>query len=240
MPATNDIIGLACRDYLQQPDDTLQIEVWSDVAELEQLPVNHFFRSYEEMPALEQEALKLCRGRVLDMGAGAGPHALWLQQKGLEVWAAEVSPLACEVMHQRGVNNILNTGLFELKSPQNFDTLLMLMNGTGLVGKTEQLPRFFNQARKLLAPGGQILVDSTDLRYLFLEDDGSFLINLNDRYYGEVIYRMSYNGHQSRRFPWLFIDAPLLGYYAEQNGFTCEKIADGPHFDYLARLTPTD
>ncbi len=240
MSPNNDVIGLACRDYFQQPDESLNIEVWSDVAEPEQLPVNHLFRSYDEMPELEQEALKLCRGRVLDMGAGAGPHSLSLQQKSLEVWAAEVSPLACEVMHQRGVNNILNTSLFELKSPQRFDTLLMLMNGTGLVGKTEQLPRFFNQARKLLAPGGQIIVDSTDLRYLFVEDDGSFLINLNDRYYGEVIYRMSYKGHNSRRFPWLFIDAPLLAWYAELNGFTCEKMAEGLHYDYLARLAPID
>lgn len=88
-----------------------------------------------------------------------------------------------------------------------------------------------------MAPGGQILVDSSDLRYLFLQDDGSILINLNDKYYGEVEYRMSYKNQKGRRFPWLFIDDQLLEYHANQNGFDFERVAEGDHFDYLARIT---
>jgi SAM-dependent methyltransferase len=237
MPVSKDIIGLACQDYFQQPDESLHIEVWSDVADTEQMPVQHLFRDYKHMPALEQTALQLCRGRVLDMGAGAGPHALWLQEKGMEVWAAEISPAACEVMRARGVKNVVNADLFDLQLPQRFDTILMLMNGIGIVGQVDRLKNFFDLARRLLAPGGQLILDSTDLRYLFLEDDGSFLVNLNDRYYGEVIYRMIYNGQKGRRFPWLFIDDQLLEYYANLNHFHFEKLATGPHFDYLARLT---
>ncbi len=240
MPAPIDIIGRACHDYYNHPDENLQIKVWSNIVETDYIPVSHFFRDYEDMPALEQTALRHCRGRVLDMGAGAGSHALWLQKQELEVWAAEISPGACEVMKQRGVGNILQQDIFKLPGNKKYDTLLMLMNGIGMVGTLNRLKGFFTLARRLLAPGGQILVDSSDLRYLFLQDDGSILINLNDRYYGEVEYRMNYGEEKGRRFPWLFIDDQLLAHYAENNGFRFEKLQEGDHYDYLARMTTKD
>ncbi len=235
-----DIIGNACQDYFNHPDDNLNIEVWSDIAETDFIPVNYLFRPFKEMPVLEQNALQGCRGKILDIGAGAGSHALWLQQKNLNVSALEVSAGACKVMQQRGVQQILREDFFELPESSKYDTLLMLMNGIGIVGTINRLPEFFTKARNLLAPGGQILVDSSDLRYLFLQDDGSILINLNDKYYGEVEYRMSYKGLKGRRFPWLFIDDQLLEYHAHKNGFSFERLAEGEHFDYLARLTVKD
>ena len=143
-------------------------------------------------------------------------------------------------MQQRGVRHILHQDIFELPGNQKYDTLLMLMNGIGMVGQVKKLKNFFQLADRLLAPGGQILVDSSDLRYLFIQDDGSILINLNDRYYGEVEYRMSYKGQKGRRFPWLFIDDQLLAHYAEKNGFRFEKLQEGDHYDYLARMTKKD
>jgi SAM-dependent methyltransferase len=237
MPTSPDIIGNACRDYFNHPDDTLNIEAWSDIAETDYIPVSHLFRNYRDMPLLEQTALQHCHGRILDLGAGAGSHALWLQKQRKDVTALEISSGACQVMQKRGVQNIVQQDLFELSSEKKYDTLLMLMNGIGIVGTTVRLKEFFSVAKQILAPGGQILVDSSDLRYLFLEDDGSILINLNDKYYGEVAYRMSYDNQEGRRFPWLFIDDQLLGYYAEQNGFYFERLAQGDHYDYLARLT---
>lgn len=237
IPEPLDIIGNACSDYLQKPDNNLSIKVWSNIAETDVIPVHYLFRPYKEMPKLEQQALDLCKGKVLDIGAGAGSHALWLQEQKLDVTALEISPGACAVMQQRDVRNILQEDFFALAEEEKYDTLLMLMNGIGIVGTTDRFKEFFTVARKLLKPGGQILVDSSDLRYLFLQDDGSILINLNDSYYGEVEYRMSYKGRKGRRFPWLFIDDQLLQYHAEKNGFRFERIAEGEHFDYLARLT---
>jgi SAM-dependent methyltransferase len=234
--STIDIIGTACRDYYHHPDDNLKIEVWSNIAETDHIPVNYLFRSFAQMPLLEQTALKHCKGKVLDIGAGAGSHALWLQQQGLEVTALEISAGACDVMQKRGVKNVRQTDFFSLTSQTKYDTLLMLMNGIGIVGTTHRLKDFFALARKLLNPGGRILVDSSDLRYLFLEDDGSILINLNNKYYGEVEYRMSYKGRKGRRFPWLFIDDQLLAYHAEKNRFRFERIAEGNHYDYLAKI----
>ncbi len=236
-PESLDIIGTACSDYLQKSNKNQKIEVWSNIAETDIIPVHYLFRPYDEMPPLEQEALKQCQGKVLDIGAGAGSHALWLQEQNFDVTALEISPGCCEVMQKRGIKNILKKDFFSLTGETRYDTLLMLMNGIGIVGTNDRLKEFFTVARKLLKPGGQILVDSSDLRYLFLEDDGSILINLNDQYYGEVEYRMSYNGQKGRRFPWLFIDDQLLEYHAEKNGFRFERIVEGEHYDYLARLT---
>lgn len=237
IPQGQDVMGQAGIDFLLAGNREAAIKVWSDVAETDEMPVRYLFRSYHEMPMLEQKALSLCRGRVLDVGAGMGSHALYLQQQNLQVEALEMSPLSCEVMKQRGVKEVVNGDFFSLNPEVRYDTILMMMNGIGLVGKISQLPRFFKQAAKLLAPGGQILLDSSDLRYLFLDDDGSMLVNLSGRYYGEVVYKMSYEQYQGKRFPWLFIDDELLSYYAGLNGFRFDKIIDGPHYDYLGKLT---
>ncbi|SFE78446.1 Methyltransferase domain-containing protein [Thermophagus xiamenensis] len=231
-------MGRACVDYYHTSDDSLNIEVWSNVAETDVIPVNYLFRSYHQMPALEITALQHCRGHVLDIGACAGPHSLWLQEHGHKVTALETSPGACEIMQKRGVRNIIHDDFFRLSANCQYDTLLMMMNGMGIVGSINRLGTFFAKARRLLAPGGQIVVDSSDLRYLFLQDDGSLLIQLNNKYYGEVEYRMSYKGEKGRRFPWLFIDDQLLEFYAGKHGFRMERLALGNHYDYLARLTP--
>jgi 2-polyprenyl-3-methyl-5-hydroxy-6-metoxy-1,4-benzoquinol methylase len=236
IPPKHDVIGQAGIDFMLSGNNEKSIKVWSDVAEVDFLAVRYFFRDFNEMPLLEQKALMLSKGRILDVGAGMGSHALYLQNLKMDVTALELSPLACEVMKRRGVANVLNDDFFDLKSEVKYDTILMMMNGIGLVGKISQFPRFFKQAANLLAPGGQILIDSSDLRYLFLDDDGSLLVNLSGRYYGEVVYKMSYEECQGKRFPWLFIDDELLAYYAGLNGFKFEKLAEGPHYDFMGRL----
>lgn len=237
MDSKYDIIGRAGMEFLLSGDRSKQIKVWSDVAETDFLPVPYLFRSFHEMPQLEQKALMLCRGRVLDVGAGMGSHTLYLQEKGVDVTSLELSPTACQVMARRGVVQVVNNDFFKFTPTEKFDTILMLMNGIGIVGETSRLADFFSTAKRMLNVGGQILLDSSDLRYLFLDDDGSMLVNLNDRYYGEVVYKMSYDEFNGKRFKWLFIDDELLAHYASKNGFRFEKLADGPHYDYLARLT---
>jgi SAM-dependent methyltransferase len=231
-----DIMGQAGLEYLLSGKRNAQIKVWSDIAETDMLPVHYLFRSFHEMPALEQKALMLNRGRVLDVGAGMGSHSLYLQEKGVDVTALDVSPLCCEVMQRRGVKQVVNNDFFKFQSDQKFDTIYMLMNGVGVLGTTNRFPLLFQTLSSLLNEGGQVIIDSSDLRYLFLNDDGSFLINLNGKYYGEVNYKMSYGEFTGKKFLWLFIDDELLGYYAKESGFEFEKLAEGQHYDYLGRL----
>lgn len=232
----NDPLGAACRDYLAG-DKKAQIIVQSDVVEDVVLPVEYLFRSFNQMPELEKMALTLSRGKILDVGAGAGTHALHLQQSNKQVYANEISAAACNVMQQRGVKHILQQDFYTLPEQEKFDTILMLMNGIGIAQETANLNRFFDKIKSLLAPKGCLLVDSSDIRYLFEDEDGSLLINLNAEYYGEISYAMSYKDIKGKSFKWLFIDDELLKYYAEQNGLKMEKVADGHHYDYLSKLT---
>jgi len=231
-----DPLGAACLDFLNGQKNA-QIIVQSNIVEDDVLPVEYLFRSFNDMPDLEKKALTLSQGKILDVGAGAGSHALYLQQCKKEVYANEISHDACYVMAQRGVKNILEQDFYLLPEDNKYDTILMLMNGIGLAGDTDNMGKFFKKVKALLNPGGSLLVDSSDVRYLFEDDDGSLLINLNDSYYGEISYRMKYKDVQGKSFKWLFIDDELLKYYAEKNGFAMEKIADGHHYDYLAKLT---
>ncbi len=236
METKNDPLGAACLEYINGVTNT-NIIVESDVAEDDVLPVNYLFRDFDSMPDLEKKALTLSYGKILDVGAGAGSHSLYLQNNNKEVYANEISPAASAVIQQRGIRNILNQDFFSLPNDIKYDTILMLMNGIGIVGTTERLGIFFEKVKQILAPNGCLLIDSSDLRYLFEEDDGSLLVNLNEAYYGEICYRMRYKNIRGKTFPWLFIDDELLKFYAERNGFLMEKIEDGPHYDYLAKLT---
>jgi hypothetical protein len=113
----------------------------------------------------------------------------------------------------------------------------MLMNGTGIIGTLENMPVFFNRMRQILKPDGSVLIDSSDLRYLFEEEDGSLMIDLADDYYGLLDYQMQYKDVLGEPFDWLYVDFDTLAFYAEENGFKAELLAEGEHYDYLAKLT---
>ncbi len=231
-----DPMGAAISDYFHH-GKAGRLRVFSSEFDEDEIPVPQLFRTYTEMPALEQTALSMAKGRILDAGAGSGCHALALQDMGKEVCAIDISPLSVEVMKERGVKEVCHTNLFSEHFQDSFDTILMLMNGSGLIGKVTNMPDFFRRMKQLLRPGGCVLMDSSDLRYLFEEEDGSFLIDLAGDYYGEVDFKMQYKNVRGDAFDWLYIDFQTLSYYADECGFQAELIQQGEHYDYLARLT---
>ena len=235
LSADKDPMGAAILDF-QKQGKAARLRVLSSMFEEDEMPVKHLFRSTREMPMLEQKALQLAKGRVLDIGAGAGCHALALQEKGLAVKAIDISPLSCEAMKLRGVKDAECINLFDDHLGMGFDTILLLMNGTGIAGKIEHLPALFQRLKALLNPGGQILIDSSDLKYIYENEDGSFDINLNGAYYGEVDYQMVYKNVKGDRFDWLYVDFPLLKSIAETCGLHGELVEEGEHYDYLARF----
>ncbi|OYT16799.1 MAG: SAM-dependent methyltransferase [Bacteroidetes bacterium 4572_77] len=230
-----DVMGWALMDhYKGQENVTLKVSI--DVAGEENYAASYFFRDYSEMPDLEKKALDLSSGKILDVGAGTGIHALELQKRGQEVCALEISDINVQIMQERGVTHVIHADFFKLQD-QKYDTLLFLMNGIGLVKNMQGFEEFFQQCQALLNPGGQILFDSSDLLYLYEEEDGSYLINLNEKYYGEVIFQTEYKGEKGEAFPWLFVDFDNLNHQADKYGFQAELIQSGMHFDYLARIT---
>lgn len=206
-----------------------RLRVFSPLFEEDEIPLVTLFRSYETMPKIERKALDMAKGKVLDVGAGAGCHSLVLQKRGLDVTAIDISPLSVETMRERGVRKVMEQDFFTLEG--NYDTILMLMNGIGIVGTLEQMPEFFKQIDKILASGGQLLCDSSDISYVFDDDMPDM------DYYGEQSFWMQYKDTIGEPFPWLYIDAETLRKVADANGFIAEVVAEGDHYDYLARIT---
>lgn len=232
-----DPMGSAIADYFHQRK-TDRLRVFSSQFDEDEIPVSQLFRTLQAMPPLERTALKMSSGHILDVGAGSGCHTLALQARGKKVDAIDISPLSVEVMKLRGVHNANQINLFDERFCGSYDTILMLMNGSGIIGKLENMPQFFFKMKQLLNPGGCILMDSSDLRYLFEDEDGSFVIDLAGDYYGEIDFRMQYKEIEGETFDWLYIDFQTLSFHAKQNGFQAELIQEGKHYDYLAKLTP--
>lgn len=230
-----DPMGAAIRDYFRQ-GKSAQLKVLSSLFDDDEMPVAHLFRSYHEMPPLEQRALNEARGKVLDVGAGAGCHALALQERGFDVTAVDISPLSCETMKERGVANVECVNIFNQRFQERFDTLLLLMNGTGIAGKLSRLPQLLSRLKQLMTPGAQILIDSSDLRYIYEDENGVLDVDLDGAYYGEVDYQMTYRNIIGKSFDWLYADSVVLAESCRQCGLKCEILAQGNHYDYLARI----
>ena len=230
----DDPFGLAISDYFKKGKATPLI-INTNYTENEEIPVSYFFRTEKEMPGIEQEALKRCKGKTLDVGAAAGCHSIVLQKKGYSVTALEISAKAVEVLRKRGIQKVVQSNILAFEAEQ-FDTILLLMNGAGIGETTNGLKELLIHLKSLLKTDGQILIDSSDIKYLFAEDDGSVWVDLaTTNYYGEMEYEVIYKNTTSK-FRWLFIDFERLKQVAKEAGFRTELVANGNHFDYLAQL----
>jgi cyclopropane fatty-acyl-phospholipid synthase-like methyltransferase len=199
------------------------------------MEVAYLFRDFNSMPKIEQTALQLAKGKILDVGCGAGSHSLYLQEKGLEVTAIDISSNAIKACELRGIKMALVQNVLDIEN-EKFDTILLLMNGTGIFGSLNNTAVYLQKLKSLLAPNGQILIDSSDIIYMFDEaEDGSKWIPA-DGYYGELTFSISYKNQTEDPFPWLYLDYNTLQNAAHSNGLQCELLAKGVHFDYLARL----
>lgn len=230
----NDPFGEAILDYFESgkaPD----LIINSNYTEDENIPVSYLFRTKKEMPKTELAALENCRGKILDVGAAAGCHAILLQENGFDVTALEKSEKACEVLLKRNIKKVVCANIYNY-SESRFDTILLLMNGTGIGETLAGLEKLLGHLKNLLAENGQILIDSSDIKYLFEEEDGSYWIDLaNESYYGEMKYEVKYKTSVSN-FKWLFVDFQNLRKVAKKVGLKCNLLEKGEDNDYLAQL----
>lgn len=232
----SDPIGQAVSNFYFQNDNT-PIKVFSRVVEDEDMPPEYFFRKINDMPLLERIALKKCEGKVLDVGACAGCHSVWLQSKKIDVTALEISQLCCNVLKNRGILKVENSTVLSYHQSK-FDTILLLMNGIGIAGTISGLSILLKHLKTLLNKGGKILLDSSDLIYLYEQDDGTFLVDISaENYYGEIDYQLTYKDIKGDFFSWLFADQIILSDIADEIGFNTKILEYGPHYNYLAELT---
>ena len=235
MNSKMDPMGRAIADY-HKTGTADKLRVFSPMFEEDEIPLQTLFRKYEDLPEIERKALDMATGRTLDVGAASGCHSLVLQKKGIDVTAIDISPLAVETMKDRGVLKVIEQDFYTLEG-QQYDTILMLMNGIGIVGTLDRLPGFFQVLDKILALGGQVLCDSSDISYVFEDETGMIDIPEDMGYYGEHSFQMQYKDTIGEPFDWLYIDADTLRQRADRFGYAVEVVAEGDHYDYLARIT---
>ncbi len=225
-----DVLGNAMHDYYF---NTNPQKLWinNNYGEPEEMPVKIYFRDEKRMPKLEQIALKLCAGKVLDVGAGAGSHSLVLQQNGIDVTAIDISPKAVDVMRHRGVKDALISDVFSYQN-KTFDTLLFMMNGIGFTGNIEKLRLFLQHAKTLIHKGGQLLFDSSDVAYLY-----DYKLPERETYYGEIMYQYKYKNECTDWFTWLYIDRYLLTKVGSKEGWKTEVLGEDDWDRFLVKLT---
>ncbi len=231
----NDIFGAAITDYFETGVPN-SIIVRSNEFDDDEIPIPYLFRTFPKMPKIEQKALDLSFGKVLDVGCGAGSHSLYLQnKKKLDVTAIDTSAGAVNICKKRGVITVSNIDFYNHKG--KYDTILLLMNGSGIIGTLNNFASFFDKLKSLLTSNGQVLIDSSDLIYLFEDENGEYWVDAAQGYYGEMQYQLDYKNKTSQKFDWLYVDYNTLQRAAVFNDFNCELITEGDHYDYLAKLT---
>ena len=228
-----DVFGTAILDY-QLGNCSEDLITSTSITEVDSLPLPYLFRNHSEMPSLEKTALKLSKGTVLDIGCGAGSHSLYLKSKGLKVKSIDISVGAIEACRLRGLNqaHVLDV----MDETASFDTLLLLMNGSGIFQSLAHTPFVLSHLKTLINPEGQILIDSSDIKYMYEDEDVGYWMDATKDYYGELDYTVRYK-NQEATFSWMYLDFENLKIASEQAGLRCELIEEGPHFDFLAKIT---
>jgi 2-polyprenyl-3-methyl-5-hydroxy-6-metoxy-1,4-benzoquinol methylase len=224
-----DVFGKVLKDhYLGRQKGKLWLH--NSYGSPEDMPVDIFYRNKFEISELESIAIDLCKGKTLDIGAGVGSHALILQNKGIDVTAIEISEVACDIMQKRGVKKVVNKDIFQFEGEQ-FDTIIMMMNGIGLCGDMEGLERFLEHLKKLIQPGGQVIFDSSDIAYLYKADDF-----ISKKYYGEISYQYEYQKVKGNWFKWLYVDFNTLEQIAQKFEWQIELIFEDEMDQFLVRM----
>jgi SAM-dependent methyltransferase len=231
-----DLFGKAILDF-QTKNSPENIITETSISEEDEMSVDYLFRSYAEMPLLEQKALELAKGKILDVGCGAGSHGLYLQnERNLDVTSIDISANAIQACQLRGLKNTRVQDVLDIEN-ETFDTITLLMNGTGIFGTIKNTPKFLQKLKSLLKENGQILIDSSDIIYMFDEDEDGGKWLPSNGYYGELEFNITYKGEKEKSFPWLYLDYNTLQNAAHDNGLKCELILEGEHYDYLAKLS---
>lgn len=222
--------GQAILDYYKGKQE-IKLVLGNSYGEPEEMPVEAFFTEPDEFSEIERTAMTHCRGKVLDIGAAAGAHALFLQAFEAPIYALDNSPGCAETMRLSGVKKVIQEDYQIHKG--NYDTILLMMNGLGIAGKLEGVPKLLSRCRDLLNPGGHIVFDSSDISYLYEEG-----VEKPDGYFGEVRYRYEYNGQNGDWFDWVYVDQTMLQSIVAKEGLEMEVILTDDQTDqYLGIIS---
>jgi SAM-dependent methyltransferase len=228
--------GLALEKYFKGDKDIKIIYHRDDGQETEDL-IEGYFRTYPNFSELEKIAIDRCKGKILDIGSGTGPHTLELQKRGFDVLAIDISKKACEIMKKRGVKRTECKTPYEINE-KNFDTIIILGCSIGFVADLKGLKRFLKYAKTLLSKEGFILMDSRDIRITDNSKHIEYQQNntRKGKYRGEIRLQIEFNGVKGELFQILHIDPDTLKDLAKDLGWKCEILSENESGLYLAKL----
>jgi SAM-dependent methyltransferase len=235
-----DAYGREIYDYLNE------LPGHRDVAEIVERDDGYFdtsggpkayFSEYKHWLPFERKAMRFARGKVLDIGSGAGRHALYLQNKGLEVTAVDNSPLAIEVCRQRGIKHTSITPLNEISAELGiFDTVIMMGNNFGLFGSYKGAKRLLKKLHGITSERGRIIASSGDVykteipEHLFYQES-----NRNKgRMGGQLRIRIRYKKYVTPWFDYLRVSKQELEDILENTGWQANKYLDSETAMYIA------
>jgi SAM-dependent methyltransferase len=204
--------------------------------------VDWYFAPFRDWWVQERRAMRLVRGRVLDVGSGPGRFATYLQEKGHPVVAMDVSPLAVDLARRRGVHDARAGSLNQVLEPEErFDTVLLLGNNIGLLQDRQHGARFLRRLARLSTPRGRILAGSFD------PYDGADEVDLRyheqnrrcGRMAGQLRIRIRYRHFATPWFDFLFASREEVAAIAAATGWTARRfIDDGPGYVAVLEREP--
>ena len=228
-----DAFGHGVYDYFSGQVDTAEIIERDDGYIDTSGGPNAYFWEYKNWPLVEKKAMRFARGKVLDIGSGAGRHSLYLQAKGLDVLAIDNSPLAVEVCKLRGLKNAQVVPINQINSRLGiFDTVLMLGNNFGLFGSFSGAKRLLKRLIKITSENGRIIAQSNNM---YRTKDPAHLSyqKLNrkrGRMAGQVRIRVRYKKYATPYFDYLMVSKEEMENILEGTGWKVNKFieSDGP------------
>lgn len=229
--------GIALEDFYNGKK-RVEIIVYRDDGLKNKVPIEYFFRSPKDFSNLEKQAIRLCKGKVLDIGAGVGPHSLELQRLGLEFYAIDISSHACGIMKKRGVKNVQCTDFYNLKM-DSFDTILLLGRSIGFVEHLNGMKKFLSYCKTRLNPEGIIILDSIDICLT----EEQIHLNYQERnrklgkYIGEASFQIKYKSTLGDKFQNLQIDPDTLKECTQEVGLSCKILCKEENGNYLAKIS---
>jgi len=235
----SDVFGEALYGYLNGDSSTYSI-IWRNNTHIDDIDTSVFFNSYLGWEDYEKNILlKNIKGKVLDIGAGAGRHALFLQKKGFDVQAIDNSPGAVQIMKIRGVKNVQLADMRDLPFPGNsFNSVLIMFSDLGIAGSIKDTKQLLKNLYKMTTEKGRIILA---LRDPFSLRQSQYFIPHNHKRKGAKIVdklriRIKYNSSIGDWFYLLMASPKELKGLIKKTGWTVSQIEKGKDGFYGAVL----
>jgi SAM-dependent methyltransferase len=212
-----------------------ELQVERDDGRCEVEDISWYLTNYSAFPRYEKKALRFARGRVLDVGCGAGRHALYLQRRGFLVTGIDASPRLVELARERGVEDVRVVdacGRLPFRNGE-FDTVILFGNNLGICGTPTKFKRMMSELYRITSSGGRLLATTRspntsnplDLAYL------SRNIKLG-RAVGQVRLRLVHSGKRSAWFDLLLFAPTDLIRVAAKEGWKVLQLFTSDELEY--------